>query len=75
MSSEPGWPIHLWVFEANAGARRFYDALGGEVVGQRKKELLKGVEVASLLYVWRDLQGLFNNLSYGPNRMDDYPAG
>jgi len=75
MSSEPGWPIHLWVFEANAGARRFYDALGGEVVGQRKKELLKGVEVASLLYVWRDLQGLFNNLSHGPNRMDEYPAG
>jgi GNAT superfamily N-acetyltransferase len=68
MSTEPGWPIHLWVFEANARARRFYDALGGEVVEHHKKEVLKGIEVPSVLYVWRDLQELLNNLTRGPTR-------
>ncbi len=63
MSTEPGWPIHLWVFEANAGARRFYDALRGEAVEHRKKEVVKGMEIPSVLYVWRDLQELLNKLT------------
>ena len=63
MSTEPGWPIHLWVFEANAGARRFYDALGGEVVEHHLKEVVKGITIPSLLYVWHDLQRLLNNLT------------
>ena len=64
MSTEPGWAIHLWVFEANVGARRFYDALGGKVVAHHKKEILKGVEIPSILYVWQDLQKLLNNLRW-----------
>jgi GNAT superfamily N-acetyltransferase len=63
MSMQPGWPIHLWVFEANAGARRFYDALGGEVVEHHKKEVLKGIEIPSVLYVWRDLQDLLTSVT------------
>jgi hypothetical protein len=63
MSAEPGWPIHLWVFETNAGARRFYDALGGEVIEHYNKEVLKGIHIPSVLYVWRDLQKLLNNLT------------
>lgn len=63
MSKEPDWPIHLWVFEANAGARRLYDALGGEVIEQHKKEVLKGVETPSVLYVWPDLQELLHRLN------------
>jgi GNAT superfamily N-acetyltransferase len=62
MSTQPGGPIHLWVFEANVGARRFYDALGGEVVEHHKKEVQKGIEIPSVLYVWRELQELLNNL-------------
>ncbi len=62
MSTEPGWPIHLWVFEANAGARRFYDALGGEAVEHQPKEVLKGIVIPSVLYVWHDLQKLLKNL-------------
>jgi GNAT superfamily N-acetyltransferase len=62
MSTQPGWPIHLWVFEANAGARRFYDALGGEVVEIHPKEVLKGIEIPSVLYVWHDLRRLLNDL-------------
>ncbi len=63
MSKEPGWPIHLWVFEANAGARRFYDALGGEIVDYKSKEVLKGIEIPSVLYIWKDLRQLLINLT------------
>ena len=67
MSNEPGWPIHLWVFEANHGARRFYDALSGEVVEHRLKQAPGGADIPSLRYVWRDLQVLLNNLKSGSN--------
>ncbi len=62
VSTAPGWPVHLWVFEANTGARRLYDALGGEVVEYRKKEVLKGIEISSVLYVWRDVEGLLKKV-------------
>jgi len=65
MSNEPGWPIHLWVFEANDGARRFYDALSGEVVEHRLKRAPGGADIPSLRYVWRDLQVLLNSLKSG----------
>ena len=68
MSTEPGWPIHLWVFEANLSARRFYDTLGGEFVGHRQKEVLEGIEISSLLYIWRDLEKLMNNLTHSSTR-------
>jgi GNAT superfamily N-acetyltransferase len=75
MSTEPGRPIHLWVFGANVGARRFYDAVGGEVVEQHSKEVLKGIKIPSVLYVWRDLQQLLNNLTRGLTRTGEKPAG
>jgi len=65
MSNEPGWPIHLWVFEANHGARRFYDALSGEVIEHRLKQAPGGADISSLRYIWRDLQVLLNNLKSG----------
>jgi GNAT superfamily N-acetyltransferase len=67
MSNEPGWPIHLWVFEANGKARRFYDALSGEVAEHRLKRAPGGADILSLRYVWRDLQHLLNNLESGSN--------
>jgi len=67
-STKPGWPIHLWVFEANLGARRFYDALGGEVIEHHKKEVLKGIEISSVLYLWRDVEELLTNLTHGSTR-------
>jgi len=33
-SSGKGNGLHVWVFEANEAARRFYHRLGGEVVGR-----------------------------------------
>jgi GNAT superfamily N-acetyltransferase len=63
MSTEPGWPIHLWVFEANSSARRFYESLGGEVVENRLNEAPGGTEILSLCYVWCDLRVLLKNLN------------
>jgi GNAT superfamily N-acetyltransferase len=63
MSTEPGWAIHLWVFEANDGARRFYEALSGEVVEHRPKQAPGGAKIPSLRYVWRDLRVLLSNLT------------
>ena len=68
MSTEPGWPIHLWAFEANAGARRFCDAVGGEIVEHHPREVRKGIDIPSVLYVWHDLQKLLNNLTHGLSR-------
>jgi GNAT superfamily N-acetyltransferase len=62
VSKEPGWPMHLWVFESNYGARGFYEALGGEVVEHSFKETPAGTEIASLRYVWYDLISLLRNL-------------
>ena len=63
MSTEPGWPIHLWVFETNSSGRRFYESLGGAVVERRLKEAPGGAEVSSLRYVWRDLRVLLQHLN------------
>lgn len=48
----------LWVLTANAPARRFYERLGGEIVGERSDG-----RDDELAYGWRDLAGLI-----GPRR-------
>ena len=35
----PGSALHLWVFEANVAGLRFYQRLGGRVVGRENSEL------------------------------------
>jgi GNAT superfamily N-acetyltransferase len=54
---EPRWPLHLWVFENNYGARRFYDCLGGAII-ERQDKHIAGAEVPSLRYLWNDLEAL-----------------
>jgi GNAT superfamily N-acetyltransferase len=49
---EPEWPMHLFVFEANDSARRFYEALGGKVVEQCAQKTPAGVAVPSLRFLW-----------------------
>ena len=58
MSTEPGWGLHLWVLEANLGARRFYEALDGEIVERRHKNVAVGVTVPAVRYLWHELEGL-----------------
>jgi len=62
MAREPGWAIHLWVFEANYPARRFYEAFKGEVVDREMREMPGGAKVSSLRYVWRFPGMLWNDL-------------
>ena len=45
----------LWVAVANAPARRFYEALGGRLVGQKTQEDWHSESVA---YGWDDLSRL-----------------
>lgn len=65
MSMEPGWPLHLWVFEVNRAARGFYDRFKGDVVARKIKRMPGGVDIASLRYVWRDVGKLLVRLA-GP---------
>jgi len=52
------WPsrrgaLHLWMYEANAGARHLYDALGGEIAQRGLRHAADGTQVASLRPTWR----------------------
>ena len=62
LTVEPDWPIYLWVFEANEGARRLYDALRGQVVERTIKDLPGNARIPSLRYVWRDAVALLTEL-------------
>ena len=44
----------LWVLEDNHSARRFYESLGGEQVGQ-KTIAIGGAELVEVSYGWRDI--------------------
>jgi GNAT superfamily N-acetyltransferase len=50
----PGQPMHLWVIEDNAPARAFYDAQRG-VPGDRRINLMAGIEVPAVRYTWPPL--------------------
>lgn len=49
-----GWPegLHLWVFEANADARRFYERHGGAVVERVLYDAADGGAHPALCYRW-----------------------
>lgn len=52
--------LHLMVFEGNAPARGFYDAMQGECVERREVTVEDGTRLAELRYLWRNLQVLLN---------------
>lgn len=47
----------LWVLEDNRPARRFYESLGGIVVGRKSIEI-GGATLVEVSYGWRDITGL-----------------
>lgn len=51
-----GWPagLHLWVFDANTGARRFYERHGAQVVDRTVYASADGGANAALCYAWPD---------------------
>jgi len=58
LEREPDWPLHLMVYERNAPAVKFYDAMGGAVTERRNVVVEDGTELVELRYVWRDLWAL-----------------
>lgn len=54
VATVPGWPMHLWVFEANKRARGFYERYGGVPVEHAAHQMPGGVAPAILRYLWRD---------------------
>ena len=52
-SMAPGQPMHLWVLEGNAPARRFYRRQGG-VEDERRSEERGGMTIAVWRCIWRD---------------------
>jgi ribosomal protein S18 acetylase RimI-like enzyme len=54
----PGSRMHLWVFEKNVAALRFYDRLGGGVIERRAIAAPDGLLVESVCYGWKDLSPL-----------------
>ena len=51
---QPGWSMHLWVYEANAKTVAFYRATGGSEVDQRVIVTPAGNRAAVLRFEWRD---------------------
>jgi len=48
----PTEPVHLWVYEENRAARRFYDAMGGLPVERILAPLYGGGEAPIVRYSW-----------------------
>jgi GNAT superfamily N-acetyltransferase len=46
--------LHLWVFEANTGARRFYERHGASVVRVAPIETSDGSTNSGVCYAWTD---------------------
>jgi GNAT superfamily N-acetyltransferase len=49
---EPTWRMHLWVLEENTAARQFYERRGGQPAERQTIEILSGVWVPEVRYVW-----------------------
>ena len=50
----PSSALHLWVFEENHPARRFYERLGGTAVERVIHPAADGREVPSVRYMWHE---------------------
>ena len=61
----------LWVLEDNHRARRFYESLGGVVVGRKSIEI-GGAALVEVSYGWRDITGLAAGHA-GPLRRECHP--
>jgi GNAT superfamily N-acetyltransferase len=50
--------LHLWAYEQNLGARRFYERLGGVITLHSAKPAPDGTEVNEVRYCWSELSSL-----------------
>jgi GNAT superfamily N-acetyltransferase len=56
--SNPLGRLHLWVYEQNLAARRFYERLGGALTERHAELAPDGTEVNVIRYCWSELCGL-----------------
>jgi GNAT superfamily N-acetyltransferase len=56
--SNPRSRLHLWAYEQNLGARRFYERLGGVLNERHAEPAPDGTRVNAVRYCWSDLSGL-----------------
>jgi ribosomal protein S18 acetylase RimI-like enzyme len=56
IAMQPDKGVYLWVMEANAPARRFYDRLGAVNAGVVSKDDPGGGRALNCRYVWRDVR-------------------
>lgn len=52
--SRPGSRLHLWVYEGNHPACRFYEHLGASLTARHREPAPDGSEVHALRYAWTD---------------------
>jgi ribosomal protein S18 acetylase RimI-like enzyme len=50
--------VSLWVLRENESARRFYEKLGGDIIGVKKDIREDGVVFVEVAYGWRDFGAL-----------------
>jgi GNAT superfamily N-acetyltransferase len=58
LRSNPHGRLHLWAYEQNLAARRFYEHLGGVNTLRHAEVALDGTEVNAIRYCWSELSGL-----------------
>ena len=56
--SNPHGRLHLWAYEQNLAARRFYERLGGTITELHSELALDGTQVNAIRYCWSELSGL-----------------
>ena len=56
--ANPCGRLHLWAYEQNLAARRFYERLGGAVTLRHTELAPDGTEVNAVRYCWSELSGL-----------------
>jgi ribosomal protein S18 acetylase RimI-like enzyme len=56
--------LSLWVLRDNAVARRFYEQIGGKVVGE-KEDIRQETVLIEVAYGWPDLARLHRLISHG----------
>ncbi|HEY4025401.1 MAG TPA: GNAT family N-acetyltransferase [Candidatus Dormibacteraeota bacterium] len=55
----------VWVLRDNTGARAFYERLGGVYLRERPLDLVAGVTVPEVSYLWPDTAGLIRRARAG----------
>ena len=58
LRSNPSSRLHLWAYEQNLAARRFYERLGGINTLRHAELAPDGTEVNAVRYCWSELSGL-----------------